>query len=883
MWSIGKGAINRASTVLVATLLRITQGAINRAATALPGLLLCAVLSFAQESESSTTTLPGTVSAPADSITAPSDTLRSEATLDSTVTYSAERVEFTFDPRLTILTGDARVRYKSMDLTAGRIEIRWDEDLLFAEPIPEMVRARHPASTAAAIDSITWKGLPKMADGPQVITGRRMTYDIKSRRGRVIEGVTEYQDGFYHGRTIKRMNEETYNIRGGFYTTCNADDPHYGFWSHDMKMVVKDKVIARPLVLQFGPVPVAIVPFGVFPGRGGRHSGILVPTYGESSSQGRYFTGLGYYFAPNDYLDARASLDFYERFGILLRGDGSYARRYLYRGGLSGSYINQQREGVATRRWDLQVNHGHNLSPSANLNVNAYFVSDKSFLRDVSQNANRRLQKTIRSDATLNKRWPNTPYSATVNLHREEDLETANIDQALPRLFFSRSQTPIIPPPEGQSKDDARWWNLVYYNYGGSGVNTSTTRTTELPDGREIKTTRDRSGIRHDLTFTASQKPFGYVALTPSFSYSEAWFDEWLDYVWRPDSTVETKKHNEFRARRTFSTGAGLSTRLYGLFHPGVAGVEALRHTLSPSVSFSYTPDFSDRKWDYYEVFTDTIGRKVYYDRFAGSVVGGTPQQEQMALGISVDNLFEYKRRVGDKEVKGELFSLGLSTGHNFTADSMKWGDLGSSLRIKPLVSGSGASLSGLGLDVTARHSFYAQENGITVDRGAPGLLRLLGFDLTTSLRLQGGAATQRPQQAADTTLATGVTEDRFAAKTWKPSPLPWSAGVSLRYGETRPPPPTRPIRNAWAALNVEVKATQNWRINSDLRIDLVNQRIVSTGVSLYRDLHCWEGRFTWNPVGAFSGYYLIISVKSPHLKDVKVEKREGGGGFFGL
>lgn len=870
-------------------------------------LFFCLFSTIVQAQETpDTSVIPDALSTAADSILTPFDSLavlpdttRDEVPLDSIVTYSAKRVQITFDPRRTILTGDAKVNYKSMELTAGTIEIDWDRNRLYAETIADTVKRFHPQSpisdsttvdssfqdtSSVVLDSIRFIGKPKMADGDQVIVGNQMTYDIKSRRGKVIEGRTDYEDGFYTGSTIKRIDASTYNIHSGYYTTCNADEPHYGFWSRDMKLVVKDKVIARPVVLQFEKVPVAILPFGVFPARGGRHSGILVPTYGESSAQGRYFTGLGYFYAPNDYWDARGSLDYYERYGILFRGDLEYALRYVHRGGVSGSYVNQNREGQALRRWDLKVDHSHTLSPSANLNVNAYFVSDKSYLRDISQNTNERLKQTIRSDATLNKLWRGTPYSATLNLHHEEDLTTGNIDQSIPRITFSRSQTPLIATPEGMKPEDARWWRQIYWRYNGSGLNSSTTRVTTALDGSESKVSRDRSGLQHTFGVTASAKPFGVFAFTPGINYTEGWFDEWIDYIQREDKSVDSLKQNGFRARRTFSASAGLSTKLYGLFRPKILGLEAIRHTLSPSLNMSYTPDFGSSKWDYYESFTSSSGVEYFYDRFAGNVFGRTPRQEQMSLSISVDNLFEYKRRIGDQEQKGELFGMGLSTSHNFKADSLKWGDLNATLRIKPLADATGGAVSGLGLDVSSRFSFYDQEkldggSWVTVNRTADAGLRPLGFDMTTSLKFQGGQAKSGTKTNADSLKNQPDKEDRFAASVWKPSPLPWSAGIGLRYGETRSNPDSR-TRNAWASVNMEIQATKFWKISSDMRIDLINKNIASTGISLYRDLHCWEGRFTWSPVGISSGYYLNIAIKSPHLKDVKVEKREGGGGF---
>lgn len=882
-------------------------------------------------------------STPADTVqddTAAVDTVAESASLDSILLYSANRIKFTFEPRATRLNGDAKIHYRAMELEAALIEVHWNEDILYATDEIEtsfqsgqseargiidssqvnidIMRVDSASVDSAVIissrsllgatDSAALKSQPvKMIDGAQVVLGRELTYNMKTRRGVVIEGVTDYQDGKYRGGRIKKTEAEVYNIRSGYFTTCSDSSPHYTFWSRDMKLRVKDKVVARPVVLQFGPVPVAIIPFGVFPARGGRRSGIIVPTYGESSGQGRYFTNLGYYYAPNDYWDAKALLDYYERYGILLRGDLYYAQRYRLKGGLSGSYVNQHHSGRLDKRWDLKIDHSQELSPSANLNVNAYFASDNSFLQDYSRNLAQRLKQTFRSDATLSKRWLGTPYSGTLNLHHAK-LPDGSIIENLPNITFNRSQAPLFPVAEGVKPDELKWFNKMYYNYSGQALNRhninvmNTTRYEQVGDSlvrieAQSRVPRTQTGAQHNISLTASTKPLTYFALTPRLTYTEVWFDEWFDFIQRVDGSIDTIKtsiynpRRMFNVRRTFSSGIGLSTRLYGLFYPRLFGIEAIRHTIAPNLGFTYVPDFSQAKWDYYRIFIDTLGRRQYYDRFGGGLFGATPRHRQENLNLGVDNLFEYKRLKDDKEVKGELFSLGLSTAHNFAADSLRWSNLSSGLRIKPLGESLFSGVSGLGMDFSAAHSFYAVEKidvGVgrvfyrTVNKPAPRGLRLLSFDMSTSLKLAGGKGSASAKADTSGITAGGLEANRFQSAVWSPSSLPWTVGFTFRYGESRPTP-AEIRRDVWSALNMELQATKNWRLNGDMRFDHIRKQIASTTLSIYRDLHCWQGSFTWNPLGAYRGYYLNISIKSAQLHDVKVEKREGSGGFFGF
>ncbi len=864
------------------------------------------------------------------------DTLatESEADLDTIITYSAEKIDFTFNPRITILTGDAKVRYQSMALDAENIRIYWENHLLEAEGGLDTFRVDVPwtkaelDSMAALIDdsqidttihdtlamakpkpaippvkrdSVAMVGYPVLNDGTQIINGKSLAYDMKTRRGKVIEGVTEMQDGHYFGEQIKKVDEKVYNVRSGYFTSCAHDEPHYRFWSRDMKLIMKDRVVSRPVVLYFDRTPVLIFPYGVFPTKGGRHSGVIIPRYGESSSQGRYFNNLGYYWAPNDYLDVRTSMDYYERYGFLFRGDFNYTKRYKYNGGISGSMTNKHFGESIDRSWDVKLNHKQTLSPTMSLNATGYYVSDDKYIKNVSQNQLERLNRIVRSNATLNKRWADTPYSTTVNASYTKNLDTRAVDQSFPKVSFTRSRSQIFPEAEGTDKDDIRWWNKIYYRYGNSGeikkkvrvVTESSSSVVEdslVITETEREISRSRGGIQHNIGLTFTPDPIYYIAITPSVNYKETWVDEWNEYYKREDGVIDTVKHNGlpdgFRARRTFNTRIGLSTRLYGLFTPQMFGLEAIRHTLSPSVNLTYVPDFSEAKWKYYDVFYhDITGAKIYKDRFVGNIYGATPKTESRSIGIGVGNLFEYKINRNGEESKGQLFTLNTRTSYNFAADSLKWANLNSSIRIPALKGGKGGGhfvkVTGGDLTFGAAHSFYAlnDDNVSVIDKSATGGLRLLSYDLSTSFSIEsvkGGAGKDTTSQSLN------QPDDRFNNVVWQPSSVPWKAGFTFRYSENHTNPQNI-TKSIWGSANLEMSVTKNWKLSYSSRIDLHNRKIVTTNVSLHRDLHCWEGKFIWNPIGLSKGYYLIISIKSPQLKDVKVEKREGGGGFLGL
>jgi hypothetical protein len=814
------------------------------------------------------------------------DTTESEADLDTIITYSAEKVVFTFNPRATKLTGDAKVAYREMALDAGSIDIDWSNNMLHARGLLDTIQID---SSLGGGDSIIWIGQPELDDGQQIVNGSSLTYNLKSKRGQVIDGDTEFQDGFYHGKKIKRIDADTYNIRNGYYTTCDAEKPHYHFWARDMKMVIKDKIVARPISLFFGPTPVLIFPFAVFSTRGGRQSGIIMPTYGEGGGSGRYFKNLGYYWAPNDYYDVKGRLDFYEKFGILFKADANYAKRYVLTGGISGSLINQQRDNKVDRRWDVKFDHNHTITPTMKLIAKGNFVSDGSYVKDVSQDPNERMKQTMHSNITLSESWAGTPYSASINLNYTKELNTGVVTQSLPRVTFGRRRSTFIPLPKGGSTDDAKWYNKFYYSYSG---NTELRKNTNA-DG----ISRQRGGIKHSFAFSSTPDPLFHIAFTPGASYKEVWYDEWNEYFKGTDGVVDTVKHEDlpdgFAALRTFDASLRMSTKLYGLFKPNLFSIKAIRHTLSPGLTMTYNPDFSDPKWGYYDVFTDSTGTETKYNRFAGGIYGGAPSSERRTLSISLGNLFEYKSVKGEKETKGQLFNLTTNTSYNFAADSLGWSDISSGVTIPTLGGGKTGSgyleeFSGFTLRFDAKHSFYDLETNpldgekIEVNRFADNGLRLLNFALTSSFSLSAsGSSSTIDTSEAPMSESINVEKDRFDREEWKPSPVPWKTSFSFRYAVGREDPDNI-TKTIWANMKLELQATENWKVSYNARFDFHNHRVVSGAISLYRDLHCWEGQLTWNPVGVGSGFFLKINVKSPYLQDLKVEKKERGGSIIG-
>jgi len=836
-------------------------------------------------------------------VKSPADTTvklpRSQETseLDTIIDYSARRIESTLDSKVTYLIGQAEVRYRNMVLRAGKITIDWNRDLLIAEGLPDTVVAVS-GNPGDSVFQVVYRELPQFSEGGETMTGFRMFYNFRTQKGRVIRGRTQYEGGYYFGEKIKKVTAKTLFVSNGYFTTCELEEnPHFHFQSRRMKLIVQDKVIAKPVILYIKHIPILGLPFAIFPHRGGRHSGLLIPRYGESVTEGRYIRGLGYYWAPSEYWDLKAQMDYFEKTGFLFQGDFNYAIRYVLRGRISGSLLRKRgATGGKQRRWDLRIHHRQQISPTLTFTASGTFLSDASFYQEFSANRNERLRRELRSNATLTKVWRKSGTSLTINLSEYRNLDTETITQTLPQIQFRKGRTSIFGGPSrrertarrrsGTSKQSLRWYQSIYYSYSANALN-------RITRGKGLRGAQGM-GVEHRVTVNSPQKIFHWITLNLQGSYNEVWVDRYREFFWDDSSqSIRYREVKKWAFRRTFQTGLSLGTKLYGLFPVGIAGIKAFRHVVTPSLSFSYQPDFSEERFPYYQVVQDLrTGKIVKRDRFEGGLFGPTPRGGRNILTFSVQNLFQMKTGEGESEKKFNLFNLNFSSGYNFKADSLKISPLQTSFRASPSRK--------LSITLNATHSFYRWDPqlrrvvNVYLFREKPWApLRLVRLSLASSLRLNSQMFRwgRKKEKAAEGESAApeesleedfsppdlgGFGYDRFdMGEGLRVSRMSWDLNLRLIYSLNKYNP-LAPQKTYRLEANLNLKLTRNWQIRYGVHLDLKDKKIISQDVVIYRDLHCWEARFVWNPSGPYRFYYLKINVKSSILRDLKFEKRGG-------
>jgi lipopolysaccharide assembly outer membrane protein LptD (OstA) len=734
---------------------------------------------------------------------------------EDTVTYEAATIVFAPDANRIDLETSSKMRYGQIDLEAGRISYWTDSRNLIARPeIP---------------DSGTTEGTgrPVLADAEQVVVGDTLTYNIDTRRGRIRGSSTEFEGGFYRGDDFRKYTEDIFFVDQGVYTTCELDHPHFRFQSRDMEVIRNDKVIARPVVLYIEDLPVAILPYYVFPIKRGRHSGFLPIRFGNFDRGSRFISNAGYYWAASDYWDIEGALDFNEETGILLRSTFNYSKRYSYSGSLSGSYARDTELSPSgrsrTTRWSFQGNHNQTLSETAKLSGSANFVSDKGYYDDYVYNPDDRRQRTLRSQFNLSKRFAER-VSLTVAVDATENLDTEDRTLQLPTARLSFPTWRLLAPDSGQ---DERWYHKAYLSLS------TTMRNYSTRDRRDSVTVDKKhyATALHSGNLSFPQRLFNHITFSPGISFQEAWY-----YVFDTRLARDAGVPVEDPGRRlSGSFSVGSNTNLYGFLRPNLFGLSAIRHTLTPSVSYSFTPPV--RQNDELRAFTST---------------GGGSSRRAQSMSFSLGHVFDAKLGEGENERKISLFNARLSSSYNFENEERKWSN----------ISGSARTNLASRLDLSMSATWDPYNDAGELYWWNP---RLLNFDVTAGMNLKG---TGSPLSAV-----TELGGEQQGDSLFTSEEVPFNIALSYRYSESRRS--SGVTKTHWLSTRVDFEPTTNWAVSMNSRYDVARDLITDQTFEVTRDLHCWRAKFVWRPGGSGQGYYFFIGVKD--IPDIKIERSESG------
>ena len=846
------------------------------------------------------------------------DTAKKKEPLDAPVIYEAsDSIVFTKDG-YAHLYGEGKVNYQNIELTSAVITMNMDSSTVFAKGVTD----------TAGVET----GSPIFKDGETPYESKIMRYNFKTKKGFINSIVTQQGEGYVTSEEGKKgANDEIY-MRHGKYTTCdNHEHPHFYLKLSMAKVRPKKNVVFGPaqLVVEDVPLPIA-VPFGFFPFNSSYSSGFIMPTYGDEMNRGFYLRDGGYYFAISDQMDLKVLGEIFTKGSWGLSAASNYNKRYKFSGSFNASYLvtktgekNMPDYSVSkdfriqwSHRQDAKANPNSSFSASVNFATSSYDRSSLTSLYNPQQYS----QNTKASSVSYSRNFPEIGLNISGAFNITQNTRDSSLSMTLPDVNISLNR--IYPFKRKKSAGDERWYEKISLQYTGSITNSISTKDNLL---FRTPLTQWQNGMQHKIPVSATFNLFKYINIVPSFNYTERWYLRKVkqSYDPSPTSTDHVKRDtiNGFNRLYDYNLSLQMNTKLYGMYKPLFMKSKELqiRHVFTPTVSYTYTPDFGKSRYGYYDTYTytdeDGEVRTVEYSPYEGAVYGYPGKNMSQNISFSIDNNIEMKMK-SDKDTTGyKKISLIDQLGASLSYDvaNKRWSDLSMNLRLKLTKSYT--------FNMNASFATYAyqfDENGNVVvgDRtewsyGRFG--RFQGYSGSFSYTLnndtfkklfgkkdedeknkdkEGKEGDEDEETDEETEEQNNNSNMRKTEKASVDSDgylafkLPWSVSLSYSYSirEDRSKDINiKTMRYPYSlthSLNVSgnFKIGSRWNMTYSTGYDFTSKEMSMTTLNITRDLHCFN-MSCGLVFGPFTSYNFSIRANSSMLTDaLKWDQRSNTG-----
>lgn len=779
---------------------------------------------------------------------------------------------------LVDLFNEAHVTYGKIDLKAGYILIDNKNNTLFARGIK---------------DSLGYQQKPVFKQDGEESEQDSILYNFKTKRA-IIYGIKTEQAGmFTYGKKTKRVNDSTIYIRDIRFTTSDKINPDYYIRTRKAKLIPGKKIIVglSNLVIADVPTPISI-PFAYFPMTDTRASGFIIPTWGEASNQGYFLQNGGYYLALNDYLDISLMGDIYTNGSWGLRTESSYVVRYKFRGNFSFRFENliksvkgfddYSKSTNFNIRWshsqDSKSNPNARFSASVNLGSSKYF---RESLNEV--NSSDFLTNTLSSSISYYKKFVGTPFNLNATATHSQNTNTQAITMTLPSLQVNMDRVYPFAGKGGIKKNALQKIGLSYSMKGDYRIN-----TVDSLFFKPAMFETAKAGVQHTASANTNMKVFKYFTLSPNANFKEVWN---FDYVNRSYDAVSGTAIKDtirgFKSFREYSAGISLGTNIYGTFNFKKGRLKSIRHTIRPSISYGYRPDFANKYNQQVQQSIDPTDI-LTYSPFEQGIYGQPGSGLSNSIGITVNNVLEAKvaskdsTDVEDKKIT-LLNNLNFSTNYNIAADSLKWSPVS-------INAGTRFFKDKLSLNFSATLDPYqVNSSGKKINKFNEGIFRLTNANLSTNISFSSKDFEKKKTQNSNNTNKTNTNQFRDAnnnsvnnanqkdevkeTKLYN-AKVPWTINISYAINYTDNGFNSSGIGSNSLMFNGNLELSPKWRVRYSSGYDFKNKGFSYTRLGFTRDLDSWNFNFDWSPFGNNKSYYFRIGVNSSVLSDLKWDKR---------
>ncbi|MCC8153584.1 MAG: LPS-assembly protein LptD [Tannerellaceae bacterium] len=856
---------------------------------------------------------------------------KSGSALDAPVAYQATDSIVMTAGNWAYLYGDADVTYQQIELQAEIIEMNMDSSIVFAK---------------FGLDSIGSEfGYPLFIDGGEQYESKTMRYNFKSKKGYITDVITQQGEGYVTSRQTKKTEDDILNMIDGKYTTCdNHEHPHFYIHMTKAKVRPRKNIVTGPVYLVVEDVPLPIgLPFAFFPFSDSYSSGVIMPSFGDESVQGFFLRDGGYYFAINDYVDLALRGDIYTKGSWGVSARSSYRKRYKYSGNFDTKYVvtktgdkglpdysvNKDFMLTWSHSQDAKMNPYRTFSANVNFRTSSYNKNELNELHNYnSTNA------SIGSSVSISQRFPDSPWSLSATMNINQTARDSTISMTLPNMTINMSR--VYPLKRKQRVGKERWYEKISVDYNAAIQNSITTKEDQLFKSNLIKDWNN--GIQHNAKVNATFSLLNYINITPNFSYRESWVTNKTEQVYDIDQNklVPSDTTYGFYRLHNYSASVSAQTTMYGFFAPLPfipyfgKKFKLIRHRMEPSVSYSFAPDFGASRYGYYRDYhyTNNNGDLVdtSYSPYSKNLYTPPGRGRTGSISFGLNNNIEAKI-YSDRDSTGErkislIDNLALGISYNMAADSFKWSDLSTNIRIK--VTKSYTLNLNLNWDTYTYQYNPRTDNidrvNITRLQAGKGIGRLRGTNTSFSYTFNndtfnklfgreggpsvsidendpnlnmGDPANPDPIGPIDpeSTAESGGTGGRlreskaddsgdFDDHGYYKNMFPWSFSVNysinLSYDTSRFDREKLEYKYKLThalSFNGSIQPTKNWRLNFNATYDFDTNKISYLTCNFTRNMHCFQMTGSFIPIGPYKSYSFTIAVSSQLLRDLKYDK----------
>ncbi|GAA3985063.1 putative LPS assembly protein LptD [Pedobacter ginsengiterrae] len=830
---------------------------------------------------------------------------KNNSDLDKKVEYKAtDSVVMSKDKNIIYMYGNARVVYGDFELDADYIRYDQKNNVIFAS-------GRTNPKTKRYV------GRPIFKSGTEgSAIADSLYYNSATTRAKVFGVFSQQDDGFFSGGQSKKQADNELHIKNMMYSTCNLPHPHFGLMI-SKGIATEKQIITGPvyMIIEDVPTPFAL-PFAFFPKTNKRTSGILLPTPGEDASRGFFLQNAGYYLGLNDYWDAKILGTIYTNGSYEGTLSSNYIQRYKFNGNININYANsrngiQGQENVGknfrvgwSHSQNANAHPGSTFTASVNLSSSTYYTATAA---NSSYDQSAIAQNVSTSSIAYSKVLAGGLFNFSTALSANQTFSTKQIDLQLPQ--FNLNMSTISPFDSKDRTGEQKWYQKITVGYSLQGNNSISTKDSILfkPEGlRQLK-----SGFSHNIPIGMNFTLLKYLTFSLGGTYNEVWNFQTIDkrYTKYTDGTYtfRTDTLTGFKRAGSYNLSTSMSTKVYGKSKEfkNLGNIQQLRHVMTPSVSFTYSPDFADPSVGIYKYGLDqngqrirdlSTGRDVTYSIFEQSAFPGSFGGRQASIGFTLDNTTELKVR-SPKDTTGTgsrkipiIQGLTFSGSYNFLQKTRKLSDISFSGRSQ-FTDKLGINYNGVLNPYLLRDS---TNNGVFVQKledsryfwqGGKFLPRLQSFGFSFDYGFNADAVKKKNENydnlkgQVEKQGMTPLKSEQLNAINRDPNAfvdfnIPWNFAFQYSFNYSNILGVSQ-ITNT-LNFNGDFNLTPKWKFTFNAGYDFKNNGLTPMNIAIYRDLHCWDMSVNWIPYGAYKSYSVTIKVKSSILQDLKLSKRQG-------